>query len=74
MRRRHLATRGRAVTGVEDEALDLDSLDAGARSSLTGEGALLAHSGSMIAAIASIVDGSVFPITKAQARPAITAR
>ena len=45
VRRRHLATRGRAVTGVEDEALDLDSLDAGARGSLTGEGALLAAVG-----------------------------
>ncbi len=42
VRRRHLATRGRRVTGVEDEALDLDSLDAQARGSLTGEGALLA--------------------------------
>jgi DNA helicase IV len=45
VRRRHLATRGRMVTGVEDEALDLDSLDAGQRSSLTGEGALLAAVG-----------------------------
>ena len=27
VRRRHLATRGRSVTGVEDEALDLDSMD-----------------------------------------------
>jgi DNA helicase IV len=45
VRRRHLATRGRRVTGVEDEALDLDSMDAGQRSSLTGEGALLAAVG-----------------------------
>jgi DNA helicase IV len=45
VRRRHLATRGRLVTGVEDEALDLDSMDAGQRSSLTGEGALLAAVG-----------------------------
>ena len=27
VRRRHLATRGRQVTGVEDEVLDLDSMD-----------------------------------------------
>ncbi|MEO7982417.1 MAG: UvrD-helicase domain-containing protein [Sporichthyaceae bacterium] len=45
VRRRHLATRGRAVIGVEDEALDLDSLDHDQRSSLTGEGALLAAVG-----------------------------
>ncbi len=45
VRRRHLATRGRAVTGVEDEALDLDALDNAQRSSLTGEGALLAAVG-----------------------------
>jgi DNA helicase IV len=45
VRRRHLATRGRTVTGVEDEALDLDSMDARQRSSLTGEGALLAAVG-----------------------------
>src|SRR6478735_295318 len=45
VRRRHLATRGRAVVGVEDEALDLDSLDHDQRSSLTGEGALLAAVG-----------------------------
>ena len=43
--RRHLATRGRTVVSVEDEALDLDSLDATARGSLTGEGALLAAVG-----------------------------
>ncbi len=46
VRRRHLATRGRLVTGVEDEALDLDALDPSQRSSLTGEGALLAAVGS----------------------------
>ena len=45
VRRRHLATRGRSVVGVEDEALDLDSLDHDQRSSLTGEGALLAAVG-----------------------------
>ena len=27
VRRRHLATRGRSVTGVEDEVLDLDAMD-----------------------------------------------
>ncbi len=42
VRRRHLMTRGRAVTGVEDEVLDLDALDDGLRSALSGEGALLA--------------------------------
>lgn len=45
VRRRHLVTRGRTVTGVEDEVLDLDALqEAGeeALSTLAGEGALLA--------------------------------
>ncbi|GAA2728544.1 HelD family protein [Cellulomonas aerilata] len=48
VRRRHLVTRGRSVTGIEDEVLDLASLGAGddgdgsAMSGLTGEGALLA--------------------------------
>ncbi|MFS0701304.1 AAA family ATPase [Cellulomonas sp. 179-A 4D5 NHS] len=52
VRRRHLVTRGRAVTGVEDEVLDLDvlasadGLDADQRErligGLSGEGALLA--------------------------------
>src|SRR3712207_5511227 len=48
VRRRHLVTRGRTVTGVEDEVLDLASLpeaggdDGSALSGLTGEGALLA--------------------------------
>jgi len=50
VRRRHLVTRGRSVTGIEDEVLDLDALgdggtdDAGGDhlSGLTGEGALLA--------------------------------
>ncbi|MCA5893168.1 AAA family ATPase [Isoptericola sp. NEAU-Y5] len=54
-RRRHLVTAGRAVTGVEDEVLDLDALAGAApdgaqgdgtgtlaASSLSGEGALLA--------------------------------
>jgi len=42
-RRRHLVTRGRRVTGLEDDALDLEALEA--RDDLTqlaGEGALLA--------------------------------
>ncbi len=42
VRRRHLVTRGRTVTGVEDDVLDLDALDSTARSRLNGEGALLA--------------------------------
>jgi DNA helicase IV len=47
-RRRHLVTRGRSVSGVEDEVLDLDHLAAdgeagdGALAGLSGEGALLA--------------------------------
>ena len=45
VRRRHLATRGRRVTGLEDEALDLAALDDTQRSTLTGEGALLAAVG-----------------------------
>ncbi|WP_456847177.1 HelD family protein [Cellulomonas sp. P5_C6] len=45
VRRRHVVTRGRTVTSVEDEVLDLDLLtdDSGERlSGLSGEGALLA--------------------------------
>ncbi|RYV52471.1 AAA family ATPase [Pengzhenrongella frigida] len=49
VRRRHLITRGRAVTGIEDEVLDLDAIGAPGSdetgdhlSGLTGEGALLA--------------------------------
>ena len=45
VRRRHLSTRGRRVVGVEDEVLDLDAMDAGERSSLAGEGALMAAVG-----------------------------
>ncbi len=44
-RRRHLRTTGRAVTGYDDEWLDLDAVDAeelGAGSGLTGEAALVA--------------------------------
>ncbi|NMR20629.1 AAA family ATPase [Cellulomonas fimi] len=48
VRRRHLVTRGRSVTGLEDEVLDLDAIGAGTpggadvAAGLTGEGALLA--------------------------------
>ena len=44
VRRRHLVTRGRRVTGIEDEVLDLAALDADASlgAGLSGEGALLA--------------------------------
>ena len=45
VRRRHLVLRGRAVTGIEDDVLDLDALDDAERSSLSGEGALLAAVG-----------------------------
>ncbi|PID53133.1 MAG: AAA family ATPase, partial [Micrococcales bacterium] len=40
--RRHLVTSGRAVTGIEDDVLDLDALSNDQRSRLGGEGALLA--------------------------------
>jgi len=45
VRRRHLVTQGRRVTGVEDELLDLTAAEQGgfgAGSTLSGEGALLA--------------------------------
>ena len=44
VRRRHLVTRGRLVTGVEDELLDLDAVASGETdvATLAGEGALLA--------------------------------
>ncbi|HWS57094.1 MAG TPA: AAA family ATPase, partial [Actinotalea sp.] len=42
VRRRHLVTRARRVTGVEDEVLDLERFDAEALPELAGEGALLA--------------------------------
>lgn len=42
VRRRHLATQGRTVTGLEDEVLDLDALPADEDLTLSGEGALLA--------------------------------
>jgi DNA helicase IV len=48
VRRRHLVTRGRVVTGLEDEVLDLSALDGAEHdvsqvlSGLSGEGALLA--------------------------------
>ncbi len=42
VRRRHLVTRGRDVTGVEDDVLDMEALDDDERAALHGEGALLA--------------------------------
>ena len=42
VRRRHLVTRGREVTGVEDDVLDMEALDDDQRAALAGEGALLA--------------------------------
>ncbi|OZB49909.1 MAG: AAA family ATPase [Cellulomonas sp. 14-74-6] len=46
VQRRHLVTSGRTVTGVEDEVLDLDRLDASdTPGTLSGEGALLAALG-----------------------------
>ena len=45
VRRRHLALRGRRVSGVEDEVLDLAALPATERATLAGEGALMAAVG-----------------------------
>ncbi len=45
VRRRHLRTRGRRVTSVEDEVLDLEHLDESELPRLSGEGALLAALG-----------------------------
>jgi DNA helicase IV len=44
VRRRHLVSRGRVVTGVEDEVLDMSAVGSGVAdpSALSGEGALLA--------------------------------
>jgi DNA helicase IV len=40
-RRRHLATRGRTVTGIDDELLDIRGLDAAELTTVTGDGALM---------------------------------
>lgn len=40
--RRHLTTRGRQVTALEDDVLDVENLSESARKNLAGEGALLA--------------------------------
>ena len=40
--RRHLTTRGRTVTGLDDEVMDLDAMDDDRRATLHGEGALMA--------------------------------
>jgi DNA helicase IV len=42
VRRRHLHTRGRKVTGVDDEVFDLDRMTESDRSTLVGEAALMA--------------------------------
>ena len=44
-RRRHIATRGRTVTGVEDQVLDAAGMTEDERSGLQGEGALMAALG-----------------------------
>lgn len=59
VRRRHLHTRGRTVTGLDDEALDLTGLDESGRRGLVGEAALLAalgreRTGRMGTAVATI--------------------
>jgi DNA helicase IV len=40
-RRRHLRTRGRVLTGIDDETLDIESGDGTGREDVTGEAALL---------------------------------
>lgn len=42
VRRRHLVTRARTVTGIEDEVLDLDALGEAETATLAGEGMMLA--------------------------------
>ncbi|MGO2036808.1 MAG: HelD family protein [Brevibacterium sp.] len=42
VRRRHLVTKDRKVTDLEDDVLDIDALDDADRSNLQGEGALIA--------------------------------
>jgi DNA helicase IV len=42
VRRRHIYTRGRQVTGLDDEVFDLDKLSAADRRTLSGEAALIA--------------------------------
>ncbi|MFJ7911210.1 HelD family protein [Kitasatospora sp. NPDC096204] len=59
VRRRHLHTRGRTLTGLDDEALDLAGLDESGRRGLVGEAALLAaldreRTGRMGTAVATI--------------------
>ncbi|MFI2609311.1 HelD family protein [Kitasatospora sp. NPDC018619] len=59
VRRRHLHTRGRTLTGLDDEALDPAGLDDSGRHALVGEAALLAalaraRTGRMGTAVATI--------------------
>ncbi|MFF8774855.1 HelD family protein [Kitasatospora sp. NPDC015120] len=59
VRRRHLRTSGRTLTGLDDEALDLAGLDEGGRRGLVGEAALLAaldreRTGRMATVVATI--------------------
>lgn len=42
VRRRHLMTQGRTITGIEDDVLDLDKIGDVDKENLTGEGALMA--------------------------------
>lgn len=42
VRRRHLVTKNRTVTDLEDDVLDIEALDDAQRSNLQGEGALIA--------------------------------
>ncbi|MER6363684.1 ATP-binding domain-containing protein [Kitasatospora sp. NPDC001527] len=59
VRRRHLHSRGRTLTGLDDEALDLGALDERGRRGLVGEAALLAaldreRTGRMATVVATI--------------------
>jgi len=59
VRRRHVYTRLRRVTGVDDEVFDLDKLSAKDRSTLSGEAALIAavssaRTGRMVDVVATI--------------------
>ncbi|MFE6868252.1 HelD family protein [Kitasatospora sp. NPDC057692] len=59
VRRRHLHTRGRTLTGLDDEALDLAALDEGGRRGLVGEAALMAaldreRTGRMASVVATV--------------------
>ena len=65
VRRRHIYTRRRAVTGVDDEVFDLDKLSDTDRSTLSGEAAL-------IAAVSSARGPAGWPTWSPPSRPSRT--